>query len=325
MRQKPLNIGVDLMGSENAPSALLEATFQHALVEKSASFYLFGTEIVKSYFEKHSHPSNICFISVSQEISMDENPLLAIRRKKDSSICVGMKYLKLNKIDAFISSGNTGALVSSAKTIIGMQKGVLRPALLAWMPTKKNPFAILDVGANVNIKPIHLIQFAKMGIEACKSKNISKPRVGLLNIGSEKLKGTSLLQETYGELASLQERCGFQFEGNVEGKDVFQGNIDVLVTDGFTGNIFLKTSEGVASLILDILKDKLPKEVNSIGASYLKNLQSHLHYAKYPGAVLVGVKGLVIKCHGYSSPKAFINGIKDAIYQKRSESKFFIH
>jgi len=317
MRQKPLNIGVDLMGSENAPSALLEATIQHALIEKSVSFYLFGTKEARSYLENRSLPPNIHFVSVAQEINMDENPLLAIRRKKDSSICVGMKYLKLNKIDAFISSGNTGALVSSAKTILGMQKGILRPALLAWMPTKKNPFAILDVGANVNVKPVHLIQFAKIGIETYKSKNISTPRVGLLNIGSEELKGTSLLQETYKELTALQEKWDFQFEGNIEGKDVFQGNIDVLVTDGFTGNIFLKTSEGVASLILDILKEKLPKDITSMGDPYLKDLQMHLHYAQYPGAVLAGVRGLVIKCHGYSSPRAFTNGIKDAIYQKR--------
>jgi len=319
MRQKPLSIGVDLMGSENAPSALLEATFKYASVEKNASFYLFGTKSAESYFKKQPSLSNVYFVSVGQEINMDENPLLAIRRKKDSSICIGMKYLQQNKIDAFVSSGNTGALVSSAKTIIGMQKGVLRPALMAWMPTKKKPFAILDVGANVNVKPVHLIQFAKLGIEICKSKNISNPRIGLLNIGSEKLKGTSLLQETYKELTDLQKNWDFQFDGNIEGKDVFQGNIDILVTDGFTGNIFLKTSEGVASLILDILKDKLPKEIALMGEPYLKDLQSHLHYAKYPGAVLVGIRGLVIKCHGYSSPISFINGIKDAICQKRSE------
>jgi phosphate acyltransferase len=318
MRQKQLDIGVDLMGSDNAPSVLIDSVIQYALNMQHVSFYLFGTIAVEKYFLKQKIPLNVNFVSVAQAIEMDENPLLAIRQKKDSSICVGMRYLAQKKISALISSGNTGALVSAAKTIVGMKRDILRPALLAWLPTKKKPLAILDVGANVNVKPIHLVQFAKMGIELCKAKKIAVPRVGLLNIGSEKLKGTSLLQETYQELISLKDRWEFDFKGNIEGKDVFKGDVDILVTDGFTGNIFLKTSEGVTSLILDRLNEKIPKEICNTISTHLKDLESYLHYAQYPGAILIGIKALVIKCHSYSSPESFVNGIKDAISQKIS-------
>ena len=215
---------------------------------------------------------------------------------------MGMRFLKEGKIDALVSAGNTGALISSAKMILSTLKGVLRPCLIALMPTKKNLVAVLDVGANVQAKAIHLAQYALIGAAYQKTRGIALPSVGLLNIGSEPLKGTSELRSVYAMLQSHSSKS-FQFMGNIEGTAVFDGEVDVLVTDGFTGNIFLKTAEGIASLLLD----RLPLQTAD-----LKKFHS-LHYAEYPGAIIGGVKGLVIKCHGYSTPKGFVSGVLGAI------------
>ncbi|PIS01410.1 MAG: phosphate acyltransferase [Chlamydiae bacterium CG10_big_fil_rev_8_21_14_0_10_35_9] len=309
----PLRIGVDLMGSDNSPETLLDAVCEFASLRKSTHFYLFAKEQLE---KKLPNTPNIHFIIAKQSIEMNENPLLAIRRKKDSSICIGMHHLKSNNIDAFISAGNTGALVTAAKTILGMQPSILRPALLATVPTKERPLAVLDVGANIELKPIHLMQFAQMGVAYLKEKGIERPRVGLLNIGAEKLKGTSLLQEAFVMLSKLDETHHFTFVGNIEGKEVFQGVVDVLITDGFTGNVFLKTAEGIASLILDRLQENISKDIFNNLQSQLNDLQKHLHYTEYPGAILCGVNGLVVKCHGYSSPDAFVKGIDGIIQNK---------
>ncbi len=184
---------------------------------------------------------------------MDDDPLIAVRRKKDSSLCQGLQYLKEKKIDAFVSAGNTGALLFAAKTTLKTLKGIDRPALLALLPTKKKEVAVLDVGANLSLKPDHIVQFAQMGIAYQKSRGIENPIVGLLNIGIEAKKGTPQLQEAYLKLDAMNRDQPF-FAGNIEGKDVFHGNIDVLVTDGFTGNVFLKTAEGIAAFILEQLE-----------------------------------------------------------------------
>jgi glycerol-3-phosphate acyltransferase PlsX len=245
---------------------------------------------------------------------MDEHPLHSLRRKKNASIPVGMRLLKEGKIDAFVSSGNTGALVSSAKMILSMLPGIHRPALLALMPTKKNPVAVLDVGANIQVKAQHLVQFAHVGAAYQKARGIDHPTVGILNIGSEALKGTSELRLAYQKLLNLKN-APFRFAGNIEGKSVFDGDVDVLVTDGFTGNIFLKTAEGIASLILDRLHAHIPaSELKKLNIS---DLQRHLHYAEYPGALLAGVRGIVIKCHGYTTPQGFANGVLGAINQRQ--------
>jgi glycerol-3-phosphate acyltransferase PlsX len=246
------------------------------------------------------------YVCAPQVIEMHENPLLALRRKKHASMCVGLRLLKEGKIDALVSAGNTGALVSSAKIILSNLPGILRPPLLTLMPTKKNPVAVLDVGAGVEAKASHLVQFASIGAAFQKTKGIQHPTVGLLNIGSEALKGTSELRLAYNQ---LQKMSSFKFAGNIEGKTVFDGDVDVLVTDGFTGNVFLKTAEGIASLILD-----------RIGPSPtdMKKFQS-LHYAEYPGALLAGVRGIVIKCHGYSTPKGFTNALLGAAELAKEE------
>ena len=279
-------IGVDLMGNDNSPKTLLTALNELQL-DSSTELVVFGLPEYKDL-------SRFEYVEALEFIEMDDHPLSALRRKKQASLCIGLKALNEKKIDAFISAGNTGSLVTGAKITLGTLPGILRPALLARMPTKKEPVAVIDVGANVQVKACHLVQFALLGTAFAKSHGIKKPRVGLLNIGSEASKGTTELRIAYQELKEFPN-SPFEFVGNIEGKSVFDGEVDVLITDGFTGNVFLKTAEGIASL-----------------------LSSHLHYAEYPGAILAGVQGIVIKCHGYSTPRAFSNAIAGAVQLVRS-------
>jgi phosphate acyltransferase len=292
----PHRIGIDLMGCDAAPEDLYRAILQ--LIQDG-----FPAQIVCFASYEVGGELNNSIIKCSQVIQMDDDPLLAVRRKKDSSLCQGLQYLKEKKIDAFVSAGNTGALLFAAKTTLKTLKGIDRPALLALLPTKKKDVAVLDVGANLSLKPDHLVQFAQMGIAYQKSRGIEKPIVGLLNIGTEAKKGTPQLQEAYLKLDAMNRDQLF-FAGNIEGKDVFHGNIDVLVTDGFTGNVFLKTAEGIAAFILEEL---------SRNKHEISGLRSRMHYAEYPGAILCGVNGVVVKCHGDSSPETFIHGIKNAL------------
>jgi len=293
------------MGSDNAPAALLSAAASLApLLPSHIELIAIGTPDCEKEAASHGlrfHPSR-------EAIGMEESPLLALRRKKQSSLCVGLRLLKEGKLDAFVSAGNTGALVSASKMILGTFREISRPALLALMPTKKRPVAVLDVGANLQAKGSQLVQFAHLGAAYQKARGIPEPRIGILNIGSEASKGTSEIRLAYKELSKLPA-----FAGNIEGKSVFDGEVDVLVTDGFTGNIFLKTAEGIASLVLDRLHAHIPSGALSEIQLPLDDLQRHLHYAEHPGALLCGVNGAVVKCHGYSTPEAFANGIRGAI------------
>lgn len=297
------------MGSDSSPEILLQAAATLApTLPASVSLLAIGHPRFES-------ASQLPFQAASETIEMGDPPLTAIRRKKDSSLCVGLKMLREKEIDAFVSAGNTGALVSYAKMSLSMLPGLMRPALLALLPTKKNPIAVLDVGANLQCKTAHLIQFAMIGAAYQLARGIARPAVGLLNIGSEALKGTSELRTAYHELRelSMQPNAFFRFAGNIEGKNVFDGNVDVLVTEGFTGNVFLKTAEGLANLILDRINENFSGDLALNVRRTLQDLQRHLHYAEYPGALLCGVKGIVIKCHGYSSPEAFSSGIREAV------------
>jgi glycerol-3-phosphate acyltransferase PlsX len=252
---------------------------------------------------------------------MDDAPLIAVRRKKHSSIVVAMQMLHDKRIQAFVSAGNTGALVVSAMTMLSKLPGIERPALLASLPTLTGSVAVVDIGGNVASKPQHLLQFARMGAayQRC-SDQCEKPRVGLLNIGIEAQKGTASLQQAYQLLDMYCSQSGnrtadrqMAFVGNVEGRDVFQGGVDVLVSDGFAGNIFLKTAEGVSAFILDYLEATFSSHADEKVRKILNNLQTRVHYAEYPGAILCGVDGVIVKCHGYSSCQAMMNGIKGAL------------
>jgi len=298
------------MGSDNAPQVLLNALDELPLPP--------DVEIVAIGMPEYKGIKRFRYAVATEVIGMDEHPLLALRRKRNASLCVGLRLLKEGAIDAFVSAGNTGALVSSAKMILSTIPGILRPALLALIPTKKNPVAVLDVGANVQAKASHLVQFALIGAAYQKARGIEKPSIGILNIGSEAMKGTSELRLAYHEL-QMMSLAPFRFVGNIEGKSVFDGDVDVLITDGFTGNVFLKTAEGIASLILDRINAHIPQEELKKLQPELNDLQRHLHYAEYPGALLAGVKGIVIKCHGYSTPRAFANGVIGAVELAREK------
>jgi glycerol-3-phosphate acyltransferase PlsX len=223
---------------------------------------------------------------------MDESPVAALKKKKDASLFQGLRLLKEKKIDAFISAGNTGALVLGAKRILSTISPFKRPAFLSILPTKKRPVAILDLGANFECKSNTLVQFAHMAAKYLRVYGIPLPRIGLLNIGEESIKGPQELRLAY---KKLQATFGapFQFVGNIEGNTVFEGNVDAVITDGFTGNVFLKTAEGVAEMILE----KSPQE----------NFP-HIHFS----ALLLGVQGLVIKCHGKNSPQTFLQAVEKA-------------
>jgi glycerol-3-phosphate acyltransferase PlsX len=288
-----VKIGIDLSGSENSPESLLAAIRSLAAgLSTSIELILIGPDRLACH--------DLPYIAAHETIGMDDAPII-IRRKKRSPLWIGLDMLRKKKIDAFVSAGHTGALVLGAKTMLGMIPPLLRPALLALMPTKQKPIAVLDIGANVRVRAEHLVQFAFVGAAYQRSRGVELPAVGLLNIGSEAMKGTSEIRLAYQKL-SQEPHPLFSFAGNIEGKDAFNGHVDVLVTDGFTGNVFLKTAEGMANLAIDCLPD-----------DQIKEPLSHLSYAEYPGALLAGVQGVVIKCHGYSSPQAFVNGIREAI------------
>lgn len=303
-----IRIGVDLMGSDTAPDVLFQGILQNFVSPDPAlELVLIGTDAL---FANKVAPHGISFLRAKEVIAMDDDPLTAVRRKKDSSLCIGMNLLHKKELSGFVSPGNTGALVASATLTLSMLPGIDRPALLALLPTKGREMAVLDVGAGVGCKVEHLVQFALMGLAFQKSRGIENPTIGLLNIGSEENKGTPELREAYQKLQVLSRNSEppIFFMGNIEGRNVFKGEIDVLVTDGFTGNVFLKTSEGTAAFILDELEENMPKE-----SAILAQHRSRLYYAEYPGAIVCGVDGVVVKCHGDTTPASLLNSITATI------------
>lgn len=292
------------MGSDHSPDVLLKELHSLRLPENVELLGIGTPDLAKN--------ATIPFFSAPDYISMGDNPISAVKKKKGASMIAALRLLKQGKIHALISAGNTGALVLGSKIVLSTLPGIHRPAFLSMMPTKKGPVAVLDLGATIQCKASHLVQFAYLASAYLLAKGVKKPKIGLLNIGEEPIKGTSELRQAYLRLNTLTDPP-FKFLGNIEGKSVFEGDADALITDGFTGNVFLKTAEGIANLILDRIHTNLSNEtIRSIG-SELSDLKKHLHYAEFPGALLIGVKGIVIKCHGYSTPTAFINAIRGAI------------
>lgn len=305
-------IGIDLLGSDTSPAVLLKSVLElYGNLENKVELTLFGTEEV---FSSTTPSNSIKCISVKEYITMEDDPLIALRRKKESSLCIGMQMLHNKELDAFISAGNTGAIMASAVLTLSPLPNIERPALLTVLPTKVKDLAVLDVGANVSFTASQLLQFASMGIAYQKSRGVRKPSVGLLNIGVEAKKGTPELREAYQQLQLINESNNAFFIGNIEGRDVFQGNLDVLVTDGFTGNIFLKTAEGIAGTILDQLEEYALEECSPGLKEMLSLMRERLYYAEYPGAILCGIDGIVIKCHGNSNATSLIKSVEEAIH-----------
>lgn len=322
---------LDAMGGDNAPDATIKGAVK-AIKEISSEIILIGNEeIINSKVKELYNKENISEISnkikihnTTETIDMEDTPTQAIKHKKDSSMVVGFNLLKEGKGDVFISAGNSGALLTGATLLVGRIKGIDRPALAPLLPSYKKSVMLMDAGANTNCKVINLLQFAQMANVYLKSVcGIENPKIGLLNIGTEETKGNDLVKEAYNELKENAEKLGINFVGNVEGRDAFTGEIDAVITDGFTGNVFLKTVEGVGKLVKRTLTESLKRNILSLICSIpalpsIKKFAKTMDYKEYGGALFLGVKKPVVKAHGSSDEKLFYYTIKQA--EKFAES-----
>jgi glycerol-3-phosphate acyltransferase PlsX len=297
------------MGGENSPETL-QKMLSLLPLDEDVELVLIGPSSLATKAADHPH---ISLHTAETFVSLEDNPITALKKKKNASMFVGLSLLKEGKIDALVSSGNTGALLVGAKRILSTFPKIGRPALLGVFPTKKEPMAVLDLGASVQCKATHLVQFALLAAAYIyATRGIKHPKIGFLNIGEEPLKGTSELRLAYSKLQSLSSPS-FQFVGNVEGHSIFNGDVDALITDGFTGNTFLKVGEATASFILDRIHTHWPIHVVQSIEKELKDLQTYLHYSEYRGALLIGVQGIVIKCHSYSTSSGVAKAVQGAI------------
>ena len=326
-----MRILLDAMGGDNAPEATIRGAIR-AIKEINSEIVLIGKEEVikakiKEIYNKELEEitDKIKIHNATEEIEMEDIPTQAIKHKKDSSMVVGFKMLKEDEGDVFISAGNSGALLTGATLLVGRIKGVDRPAIAPMLPSYKKGLMLVDAGANTNCKPINLLQFAEFAnIYLRKIYNIEKPAIGLLNIGTEETKGNDLMKESYQLLKEKAADYDINFVGNVEGREAFSGEIDAVVTDGFTGNIFLKTVEGLGKLVKRSLTESLKKNILSTIACIpalpgIKRFSKTMDYKEYGGALFLGVKKPVVKAHGSSDEYLFYFTIKQA--EKFAESK----
>jgi len=326
-----MRILLDAMGGDNAPEANIKGAIK-ASKEINSEIVLIGKENVirskiKEIYNKELEEitNKITIHNATETIEMEDIPTQAIKHKKDSSMVVGFKMLKQDEGDVFISAGNSGALLTGATLLVGRIKGVDRPAIAPMLPSYKKGLMLVDAGANTNCKPINLLQFAEFAnIYLKKIYNIEKPAIGLLNIGTEETKGNDLMKESYQLLKEKAADYDINFVGNIEGREAFSGEVDAIVTDGFTGNIFLKTVEGLGKFVKRSLTESLKKNLLSTIACIpalpgIKRFSKTMDYKEYGGALFLGVKKPVVKAHGSSDEYLFYFTIKQA--EKFAESR----
>ena len=310
-----MKIVVDAMGGDRAPDVVVQGACLAARELKGEIILVGPAELLRQKLAKAAAPSCISVVHAAEVIEMDESPATSVRRKKDSSINVAMRMVKDGEADAFVSAGNTGAVVCSASLFLRQLAGVDRPGISVLLPTLDGVVQVIDMGANIDAKPEHLLQYGIMG--AIYSRYVlhkQTPRVGLLNIGEEESKGTEFVKETF----KLMEQCPhINFIGNVEGRDIYTGACDVIVCDGFVGNVVLKVSEGLADAIKEMLKRKLSASLITrfgalLSAPAFRALKKETDYSEYGGAPLLGVDGACIIAHGGSSANAIKNAIRVA-------------
>ncbi|MGH4138093.1 phosphate acyltransferase PlsX [Clostridium sp.] len=306
---------VDGMGGDFSPSAVVEGCVA-AIKEYDIDILITGNEdLIRQELKKYTYDSNkIKIVDASEVISTSEHPVMAIKRKKDSSLVKALNLVKSGDADAIISAGSTGAFLAGCTLIVGRIKGIDRPALAPIMPGKKGPFMIIDCGANAECKPHYLVQFGLMGKTYFENiLKVDNPTVGLVNIGTEEEKGNELSKAAH----KLLNQANLNFVGNVEAREIPSGETNILVCDGFVGNVILKLYEGAAFNIFDILKTGIMSSFRTkLGGILLKpvfkKLKSDFDYKEYGGAAFLGVNGICIKAHGSSDGKAFKNAIKQA-------------
>lgn len=313
----PSAIALDAMGSDRAPKPEIEGALQAAR-HFGVRVLLVGPELqIKAELERHRWASRptLEIVHASEVIGMSEKAAQAVRSKRDSTMHVGLRLVREGRASGFVTAGNTGAAMATAKMVLGALPGVDRPALAAAIPTVLGTAAVLlDVGANVDCKPQNLEQFAVMGDVYCRSIfGTRRPRVGLLSIGEEETKGNDLTRESF----PLLKQLPLNFVGNVEGRDLYGGKVDVIVSDGFVGNVALKTSEGVAQLVSSTLKESLRATITRqvgymLSRSAFTDFKKRLDHTEYGGAPLLGVKGVCIITHGSSNSNAIKNAIRVA-------------
>ena len=317
--RREVTVVVDAQGGDRAPSEILSGVALALAADPALKVIITGAaDIVGPFAAAHDRVEGF---PTTQVIEMDEHPANAVRSKKDSSIVVGCRLVKEGRADAFFSAGSTGAAMAAATLVMGRIKGVARPAIATVMPTAGPPVVMLDVGANADCKPEHLLQFAHMGAAyAAVVLEVAEPRIALLNIGEEPTKGSVLAQESHALMA--QSVPGFI--GNIEGRDVIAGVCDVIVTDGFTGNVALKLLEGTSKVLLGQVKDAMTSSaINTMAAAVLKpalsRLKERLDPEAYGGAPLLGVSGVCVIGHGSSNARAVANAMRVAVTAVRGD------
>jgi glycerol-3-phosphate acyltransferase PlsX len=306
------------MGGDFGPEELITGAIL-AIKQAGIKITLVGDAgLLQSYVNKNSEGAGCAplleIVHASEVVEMNEYPVDAIRRKKDSSIMVAFELVKQGKADGVVSAGNSGATLAAALRKLGRVKNVSRPGIASMFPTLKKPVTIMDIGANVDCRPLHLMQFAIMASAFSELYQIERPRVGILSIGEETGKGNTLVKET----TELLKKSSLNFIGNVEGRDVYKGDVDVIVCDGFVGNNILKVSEGLADAILQMLRNEIAKSTLAkigylLAKPAFRRFKKRVDYTEYGGAPLLGINGTGIVCHGKSNAQAIKNAILEAV------------
>jgi len=318
-----VTIALDCMGGDHGAHVTVPAAAHFLSGNSDANLVLVGQEsVVRAEMQKaglHGN-SRVTVQHATEVVAMDEPVATALRGKRDSSMRVAIGLVKNGTADACVSAGNTGALMAIARFVLKTQPGVERPAIASMMPTRRGRTCMLDLGANVDCNPLHLVQFAVMGsVLFSIVEQVDKPTVGLLNIGSEEIKGNDVVKQA----AELLKSSGLNFYGNVEGDDIYRGTTDVVVCDGFVGNVFLKSSEELARMLRDHLHEEFTRNVLTklcglVALPVLNHFRRHFDPRRYNGASLLGLRGIVVKSHGSADSFAFEVAIHRAWDEARS-------
>ncbi len=310
-----MRIALDAMGGDHAPEAIVEGAIRAAAGQSELEIVLVGNRARIEQALGGGHLPGLDIYHCSHVVGMDESPVGALRRKPDSSIARCWELMSAGKVDAMVSAGHTGAVVAGGLFRKRFVPGVKRPAIAVVLPTSSGPCVLLDVGANVAAKPEHLFQYGVMGsIYARHILKVPNPRIALMNVGTEEQKGNYLVKETHALFSS--SHLSDRFVGNIEGRDIYSGGADVIVCDGFVGNIILKVCEGLVGMLLDttaqeLLKRLAPEQHGRLSEAYAA-LKQRYDYSEYGGAPLLGIDGTCIICHGASGPSAICNAIRVA-------------